>query len=153
MIKFQSLSLQTPNCGPKRAQNREILVFCGKSSMGTLEKSLENHEFATVRKRFAKNHDFHFRTAPDHGKEAFWPRTRKFTRNHAKTLLDIRSVVAARRTHAGRSSLPSNAEQDIQTIICSHLAAPPPVRRCIFLLVTYLKLPTYPKLPTRSTIT
>ena len=35
--------------------------------MGTLEKSQESHEFGTVRKRFAKNRDFHFRTAPDHG--------------------------------------------------------------------------------------
>ena len=45
--------------------------------MGTLEKSQENHEFDSVRRRFAKNRDFHFRTVPDHGKETFWPRTRK----------------------------------------------------------------------------
>ena len=46
--------------------------------MGTLEKSQENYEFDAVRKRFAKNRDFHFRTAPEHGKEALWPKTRKF---------------------------------------------------------------------------
>ena len=52
--------------------------------MGTLEKSRENHEFDAVRKRFAKNRDFHFRTAPDHGKEALWPRTRKLVDFGAK---------------------------------------------------------------------
>ena len=45
--------------------------------MGTLEKLSENHEFDTVRKRFAKKRDFHFRTAPDHSKEAVCLGTRK----------------------------------------------------------------------------
>ena len=54
--------------------------------MGTLEKSSENHEFETVDKRFAKNRDFQFLTAPDHGREALWPRTRKLVDLGAKTV-------------------------------------------------------------------
>ena len=54
--------------------------------MGTLEKSSENHEIETVKKRFAKQRDFYFRTAPDHGKEALWPRTRKLVDFGPKTV-------------------------------------------------------------------
>ena len=77
-------SLQARKQGPKSVQKYEIREFCGKSSMGTLEKSSESHEFGTVRKRFAKNRDFHFWTAPDHIKEALWHRTRKFVYFGAK---------------------------------------------------------------------
>ena len=45
--------------------------------MGTLENSSENHELDAARKRFAKKRDFHFRTAPDHSKEAVCLGTRK----------------------------------------------------------------------------
>ena len=54
--------------------------------MGTLEKSRENHEFDAVRKRFAKNLDFHLRTATEYGNEALWPRTRKLVDFGPKTV-------------------------------------------------------------------
>ena len=45
--------------------------------MGTLEKSSKDHEFSTLRRRFAKNRDFRVRNASDHVKETIWSRSRK----------------------------------------------------------------------------
>ena len=82
--------------------------------MGTLEKSHENHEFDAVRKRFAKNRDFHFRTAPDHGKEAFWLRTRKLVDFGAKI---VRTGPESARMNAfWGQSLPYSVQNRVQKV-------------------------------------
>ena len=82
--------------------------------MGTLEKSSESHEFGTVRKRFAKNRDFHIWTAPDHVKEALWHRTRKFVDFGAKI---VRIVPKSARMNAfSYKSLPYRPENRVQKI-------------------------------------
>ena len=82
--------------------------------MGTLEKSPENHEFDAVRKRFVKNRDFHFRTAPDHGKETLWPRTRKLEDFGAKTVRIGRK--SARMNAFWSQSLPYRLENRVQKV-------------------------------------
>ena len=95
-------------------QNREIRDFRGKSSMETLEKALGNHEFDVVRKRFAKNRDFHLRTAPEHGKEALWPRTRKIVDFGPKTVRVGRKTT--RKTAFWCQSPPYSHENRIQKV-------------------------------------
>ena len=82
--------------------------------MGTLEKSPENHEFDAVRKRFAKNRDFHVRTAPDHGREAFWHRTRKFVDFCAK-IVRI-GTESARMNALFGQSLPYSVQNRVQKV-------------------------------------
>ena len=80
--------------------------------MGTLEKSQENHEFDAVRKRFAKNRDFHLRTAPDHAKVALWHRTRKLVDFGAKIVRIGRK--SARMNAFWCQSLPYSLENRVQ---------------------------------------
>ena len=82
--------------------------------MGTLEKSPGSSEFDTGGKRFVKNLDFPFRTAPDHAKEALWPKTRKLLDFGAKIVrIDIKS---ARMNAFWCQSLPYSIENWVQKV-------------------------------------
>ena len=65
-----------------------------------------------------KNHqkvsDFHFRTAPNHGKEALWPRTQQFVDFGAKI---VRIVPKSARMNAfWCKSLPYRLENRVQKV-------------------------------------
>ena len=111
-------SLQRPKPGPKSAENREIRGFHGKSSMGTQETVLD------IRSVVAARHARSLRSS--------------------RALRVSRALLPQRPACVRRAAPPFVPTRSRITLICSHLAAPPPVRRCIFLLVvTYNKIKTH----------